>query len=131
MALPRPQTMATKRRLKNEVAAVIAVDVVNKTSKQSLRPSTARPRIVMQTPTTSTPKNQLTNPQAFGVGSAECAERLITLQSQTHFPSFPGLRPALLGARTIQQNMCPCFPDADEDGDADTDADAEKTRGFT
>ena len=48
----------------------------NKTSKQSLRPSTARPRIVMQTPTTSTPKNQLTNPQAFGVGSAECAERL-------------------------------------------------------
>ena len=47
----------------------------NKTSKQSLRPSTARPRIVMQTPTTSTPKNQLTNPQAFGVGSAECAER--------------------------------------------------------
>ena len=30
MALPRPQTMATKRQLKNEVAAVIAVGVVNK-----------------------------------------------------------------------------------------------------
>ena len=47
----------------------------DKISKQSLRPSTARPGMVMQTPTTSTPKNQTTNPQAFGVGSAECAER--------------------------------------------------------
>ena len=30
----------------------------------------------MQTTTTNTPKNQCTNPQAHGVGSAECAERL-------------------------------------------------------
>ena len=28
------------------------------------------------TPSTKTPKNQLTNPQTLGVGPAECAERL-------------------------------------------------------